>query len=113
MSVSSNIPLLTSDHHTEGIPALETVADSPFEEQEGSKMATPMGEGEGVRPQELPLASQANGEEEKRGAHPSLQSQQSTISQAANVKRKSTKRCRMCPLHLIVYKFVVLPPSQA
>ena len=87
MSVSSNIPLLLSgEHHAEGYTALETVPDSPFEEEEGLKMATPAEAGRESRPQDIPLAPTANSEEEKKQGPPSLQSQQSTISQAANVK---------------------------
>lgn len=86
MSVSSNIPLL-SDPHIES--SVEAVPDSPSGElgevaPGRLKMATPAGPEEDIKLQEV--AAEAG---EMRQGRPSLESQKSTVSQAANVKGPS------------------------
>ena len=88
MSRLSSIPLLGSgsDLQVEGFPVSgsETVPqalDSPLEHQ-GLTMASPADTPEDVKISE---AQQAE-EREEKPTHPSLKSQQSTVSQAANVK---------------------------
>ena len=90
MSRLSGIPLLGSgsDLQVEGLPVSgsETVLEaleSPLEHQ-GLKMASPMD-----TPEDVKLSEAQAVEKEEKTAHPSLKSQQSTVSQAANVKGQS------------------------
>ena len=84
MSRLSSIPLLGSgsDLQVEGLSASgsETVSNSPLEHQ-GLKMASPAATPEGIKLSEVQAA--------EGGEKPSLKSQQSTVSQAANVKGQS------------------------
>ena len=89
MSMSSNTPLLQAEGPVSPF-ALETVSDLPeVVEEAGLEMATLAEAGENGRPEEIhgePAPAEGTKEKDGQATRPTLVSQKSNVSQAANVK---------------------------